>query len=182
MSTLQKNMKYWGSTFLPSWVIDLRYSAITTWKLLHDGGLPSGHLGKSRLKKYQFRHHSWKAAVGGCKCSTCEWADPPQGPPTDFRKTIVQGVYSFSWIVSKRLDKQIKNDRPPVDRVIENPDWAYSYQTRAEPECGFSGDKGELQCTHALKPEDNNLDYHKRNSQSMRNLVRANLAKLKGVK
>jgi hypothetical protein len=182
MSTLQKNMKYWGGTFLPSWVIDLQYSAITPWRKLLGklGGLPARHLGKSRLKRQQHHHHSWKASVGGC--GTVVWADPPQGPPTDFRKTIAQGVYSFSWIVSKRLDKQIKNDRPPVDRIIENPDCAYSYQTRAEPECGFSGDQGELQCTHALKPDDNNLDYHKRNSQSMRNLVKANLAKSKGVK
>ncbi len=182
MSTLQKNMKYWGSTFLPSWVIDLQYSAITTWKLIHDGGVPSSHLGKSRLKTQQHRHHSWKTVPGGCFRSTSEWEDPPQGPPTDFRKTIVQGVFSFSWIVSKRLDKQIKDDRPPVDRIIENPDCAYSYQTRAEPDCGFSGDQGELQCTHALKPGGNNLAYHRKNLQSMRNLVRASLAKLKGVK
>ena len=150
MSTLQKNMKYWGGTFLPSWIIDLRYSAITPWgKLLGKlGGLPSSHMGKSRLKKYQHRQHSWKASVGGC--GAVVWADPPQGPPTDFRETIVLGVYSFSRIIAKRLDKQIKDDRPPVDRVIENPGCAYSYQTRAEPECGFSGDKGELQCTHAL--------------------------------
>lgn len=138
MYTSQKNMKYWGSTFLPSWVIDLQYSAITTWKLIHDGGVPSSHLGKSRLKKYQFRHHSWKASVGGC--GTVVWADPSQGPPTDFRKTIVQGVYSFAWIIAKKLDKQIKDDRPPYNRIIENPDRTYSYQTRAEPECGFSGD------------------------------------------
>lgn len=150
MSTLQKNMKYWGSTFLPTWVIDLRYSAITPWvKLLGKlGGLPSSHLGKSRFKEYQFCHRSWKASVGGC--GTVVWADPPQGPPTDFRKTIVQGVYSFSWIVSKRLDKQIKNDRPLVDRIIENPESGYSYYTKAEPACGFSGDKGKPKCTHAL--------------------------------
>ena len=177
MSTSQKNMKYWGSTFLPSWLVDIRYSAIM-WAAY----CANSRAGKSRLKTQQHRHHSWKTVPGGCFRSTSEWEDPPQGPPTDFRKTIVQGVFSFSWIVSKRLDKQIKNDRPPVDRIIENPDCAYSYQTRAEPDCGFSGDQGELQCTHALKPEDNNLDYHKRNSQSMRNLVRASLAKLKGVK
>lgn len=149
MSTSQKNMKYWGSTFLPSWAIEVQ---------------------------------SNRTELIGCFRCASEWEDPPQGPPTDFRKTIVQGVYSFSWIVSKRLDKQIKNDRPPYNRIIENPDCAYSYQTRAEPDCAFSGDKGEPKCTRALKPEDNNLDYHKRNSQSMRNLVRASLAKLKGVK
>lgn len=153
MSTLQRNMKYWGSTFLPSWVIDLRYSAITPWvKLLGKlGGLPSSHLGKSRLKKYQFRHHSWKAVPGGCFRCASEWEDPPQGPPKDYPSTEqLGGRYSFSWIITKRLDKQIKNDRPPFERIIENPDCAYSYQTKAEPECGFSGDKGELQCTHAL--------------------------------
>ena len=97
---------------------------------------------------------SWKILVGGCSCGT--WADPQQAPPTDFRKTIVQGVYSFAWIIAKRLDKQIKNDRPPVDRIIKNPDCGYSYYTKAEPACGFSGDKGKSQCTHALNQEDKN--------------------------
>ena len=153
MSTLQKDMKYWGGAFLPSWVVNLRYSAITPWvKLLGKlGGLPSSHLGKSRLKKYQFRHHSWKAVPGGCFRCTNEWEDPPQGPPTDYPSTEqLGGAYSFSWIIAKKLDKQIKNDRQLVDRIIENPDCAYSCQTRAGPECGFSGDKGKSQCTHAL--------------------------------
>ena len=170
-------MKYWGGTFLPSWLVDMRYSAII-WAAY----CANSRAGKSRLKKYQHRHHSWKAVPGGCFRCASEWEDPPQGPPTDFRETIVQGVYSFSWIIAKRLDKQIKDDRPPVDRVIENPYRAYNYYKKVERPSGFSGDQGELKCTHALKPEDNNLDYHRKNLQSMRNLVRASLAKLKGVK
>ena len=130
-------MKHWGGTFLPSWVIDLRYSAITPWvKMIGKlGGLPASRLGKSRLKKYQFRHHSWKAVPGGCLRCASEWEDPPQGPPTDYpSEEQLGGAYSFSWIITKRLDKKIKNDRPPVDRIIENPEQGYSYYKKAEPE------------------------------------------------
>lgn len=144
-----KVMGKWGKAYLPTWLIALRYSSLTSWKIIVSNMIPVTHHGKSRLKRKQSENQrSWKRLVGGCSCGA--WADPQQAPPADFRKTIVWGVYSFAWIIAKRLDKQIKNDRPPVDRIIENPDCGYSYYTKAEPDCGFSGDQGEPKCTHAL--------------------------------
>jgi hypothetical protein len=149
MPDSSKVMGKWGKAYLPTWLITLRYSSVTSWKTIVSNMIPVTHHGKSRLKRKQSENQrSWKSSVGGC--GTVVWADPPQAPPTDFRKTIVQGVYSFSWIIAKKLDKQIKNDRPPYNRIIENPNCAYSYYTKAEPACGFSGDQGKPQCTHAL--------------------------------
>lgn len=152
-----KVMGKWGRAYLPTWLIALRYSSVTSWKTIVSNMIPVTHHGKSRLKKQQHRHHSWKAVPGGCLRSASEWEDPPQGPPTDYPSTEqLGGAYSFSWIIAKKLDKQIKNDRPPYNRIIQNPDCGYSYYTKAEPACGFSGDKGKPKCTHALNQEDKN--------------------------
>lgn len=132
MPDSSKAMGKWGKAYLPTWLIALRYSSVTSWKIIVSNMIPVTHQGKSRLKEKQSENQrSWKLLVGGCTCGA--WADPQQAPPTDFRKTIVQGVYSFSWIIAKKLDKQIKDDRPPYNRIIENPCCVYSYQTRAEP-------------------------------------------------
>jgi hypothetical protein len=75
-------MGYWEDAFLPLWVECLGYSSKTKWvKILGKlGGLPSSHLGKSRLKyKQSENQRSWKRSVGGCGAIT--WADPQQAPP-----------------------------------------------------------------------------------------------------
>lgn len=109
---------YWHRAFLPAWVQEIDYSSHTKWKSLLGGFLPRSHLGKSKLKKYQFRHHSWKASVGGC--GTIVWADPPQGPPlhweTRFQnKPPLEGAFSFRWIITKKLYKPVNVVRSPVE-------------------------------------------------------------------
>lgn len=82
-----RNMYLWEEKVLPRWIWDLKYSAITLWvKLLGKlGGLPAGHLGKSRLKARKSRA-SWKPKpIGFFLSRVTDWLNPPNGPPISFR-------------------------------------------------------------------------------------------------
>lgn len=136
-----KWMGKWHKAFLPTWVISLKRTSVC-WAADH------------REYAITAQGYTWSQSSsysGGCACCAQDWQDPPQAPPADYpSEEQLGGAYSFSWIIAKKLDKQIKNDRPPYNRIIENPESGYGYYTKAEPACGFSGDKGEPKCTHAL--------------------------------
>ena len=114
-----KGFAYWHRAFLPAWVQEIDYSSLTKWKSLLGGFLPWSHLGKSKLKTRQFENQkSWKAFVGGC--ASVVWADPSQGPPlhwkTRFRnKPPLEGAFSFTWIITKKLHKPVNAVRLPVE-------------------------------------------------------------------
>jgi len=80
---IQKEMAKWGRAFLPIWIVLIKYTSITVWKKLLGklGGLPSSHLGKSKIKYFQPRTPSFKLPTGGCANRSPDWPDPPQGPP-----------------------------------------------------------------------------------------------------
>ena len=129
--------------YMPNWLEAVDATSLYTWR---------GLCLTSFSQFFRIRDRAFTlVSHGGCACCAQDGADPPQAPPADYpSEEQLGGAFSFSWIIAKKLDKQIKNDRPPYNRIIENPDCSYSYQTRAEPDCGFSGDKGKPQCTHAL--------------------------------
>lgn len=69
---------YWDGVFLPTWLVDIKYSAIV-WAAYNVTIL----LGKSRLKTRQCENKSsWKLATGGCSGLASDWPDPPVGPPS----------------------------------------------------------------------------------------------------
>ena len=152
-----KVMGKWGKAYLPTWLIALRYSSVTSWKTIVSNMIPVTHYGKSRLKKKQSENKkSWKRLVGGCTCGPSEWADPQQAPPFIDMRELSNFVYDWSFIILHKL-KLVTTSLAAKERVkVENPDCGYSYYTKAEPACGFSGDKGKPQCTHALNQEDKN--------------------------
>ena len=129
--------------YLPNWLEVVDATSLYTWR----GLCLTAFSQFFRIRDGKFTLVDY----GGCACCAQDWPDPPQAPPADYPSgEQLGGAFSFSWIIAKKLDRQIKNDRPPYDRIIENPESGYGYYTKAEPECGFSGDKGKPQCTHAL--------------------------------
>lgn len=77
-----RSLYLWENVALPRWIWDLKYSAITQWvKLLGKlGGIPTSHLGKSRLKTPSMGSH-WYPQPIGFNTSVTEWTDPPLAPP-----------------------------------------------------------------------------------------------------
>lgn len=72
------SMGKWGKAYLPTWLIDLRYSG-SVWAKYSVYTL----CGKYSLKKNQSQNQkSWKRLIGGCTCGI--WADPQQAPPLNF--------------------------------------------------------------------------------------------------
>ena len=53
-----KVMGKWGKAYLPTWLIALRYSSVTSWKTIVSNMIPVTHYGKSRLKKKQLEAFS----------------------------------------------------------------------------------------------------------------------------
>ena len=71
---------YWKGVLLPRWVVELHYSAITSWNYMVCG-VPKSHLGKSKIKYFQHHTSTFKLIPGGCLRAPSQWEDPPIGPP-----------------------------------------------------------------------------------------------------